>query len=143
MISLFFKQLNKQTPFHEFLRFGLVGGSGIFIDLGTVILCKEVFLLDTRLAGFAGFTAATLSNFFLHRHWSFQHGKHGHPIKSLCLYLATGSFGLTLRLFIIHIFISSLHIDKGYGYLISNSAGISAAMILNFFGAKHIAFKKC
>jgi putative flippase GtrA len=56
----------------KFLKFGVVGGSGVIVDFGITWLLKERFKLNAYVANSAGFTCAVISNFMLNRIWTFQ-----------------------------------------------------------------------
>jgi len=56
----------------KFLKFGLVGFSGLFIDYGFTFLFKEILKVQKFVANSIGFTLAATSNYFLNRVWTFQ-----------------------------------------------------------------------
>lgn len=56
----------------KFIKFSLVGFSGVFVDFGTTFLCKEVLKIQKYIANTCGFTLAATSNFFMNRIWTFQ-----------------------------------------------------------------------
>ena len=56
----------------KFLKFCLVGGSGVIVDFGLTYLCKEIFRLNKYLSNSIGFLVAATSNFFLNRIWTFE-----------------------------------------------------------------------
>jgi len=58
--------------FVKFLKFGLVGFSGLFIDFGFTYLFKEKFKVQKYIANAIGFTLAATSNYVLNRNWTFQ-----------------------------------------------------------------------
>lgn len=55
----------------KFIRFALVGVSGLVIDFGLTYVTKERLKLNKYLANSIGFFGAATSNFFLNRHWTF------------------------------------------------------------------------
>ena len=56
----------------KFLKFGLVGFSGVFIDFGFTYICKEWLKLQKYVANSIGFTVAASSNYFFNRIWTFK-----------------------------------------------------------------------
>ena len=56
----------------KFIRFCIVGGSGVFVDFGITWLCKELLHLNKYVANAMGFLCAATSNFFLNRMWTFE-----------------------------------------------------------------------
>ncbi len=58
--------------FWKFLKFGVVGFSGVFVDFGVTWLCKEKLRLNQYVANSIGFLCAVVSNYILNRIWTFQ-----------------------------------------------------------------------
>ncbi|HMM11296.1 MAG TPA: GtrA family protein [Bacteroidales bacterium] len=56
----------------KFLRFGVVGFSGLFVDFGITWLLKEYARWQKYLSNAIGFIAAASSNYMLNRWWTFQ-----------------------------------------------------------------------
>jgi putative flippase GtrA len=57
--------------FYQFLRFGIVGFSGVFVDFGLTWLLKEKLKINQYLANSLGFLVAVIWNFWLNRVWTF------------------------------------------------------------------------
>ncbi len=60
------------TIFLKFLKFSIVGFSGIFIDFGTTYLLKQKLNVHKYIANSTGFVFATVSNYYLNRIWTFK-----------------------------------------------------------------------
>ena len=56
----------------KFLRFAIVGFTGLLIDFGITYLIREKLKLNEYLANGIGFFAAATSNFFMNRSWTFS-----------------------------------------------------------------------
>ena len=56
----------------KFIRFLIVGLSGLLLDFGFTFICKEKVLLNKYLSNSIGFLISTISNYFLNRHFTFQ-----------------------------------------------------------------------
>ncbi len=56
----------------KFIKFCLVGFSGVFVDFGTTYFFKEVVKVQKYIANAIGFTLAASSNYFLNRIWTFN-----------------------------------------------------------------------
>ncbi len=56
----------------QFIKFSLVGTSGLFIDFGITFLLKERFSFNKYFANSTGFSFAVISNYFLNKYWTFQ-----------------------------------------------------------------------
>lgn len=108
MIAYFTKPL-----FLKFIKFGIVGFSGVFIDFGFTYLTKEYLKAQKYLANAIGFTMAATSNYFLNRVWTFQsHNPNigweysrfllvsllGLGISTLVIYILNGRFKMNFYL---------------------------------------------
>lgn len=102
----------------KMIRFGIVGFSGVFIDVGFTWLCKEKFRFSKYTANSVGFFLATLSNYLLNHYWTF---KKNNPAEIL-------EFGRFFFVALIGLFLSNLII-----YLLADKAKI------NFYVAKCVA----
>lgn len=56
----------------KFLKFGVVGASGVVVDFGITWLLKEKARLNKYVANTSGFLCAVLSNYLLNRMWTFH-----------------------------------------------------------------------
>lgn len=56
----------------KFLKFGIVGASGMLVDFGVLILMRDVVGLPDLWANTISFTCAATSNYFLNRIWTFR-----------------------------------------------------------------------
>ena len=56
----------------KFLKFGVVGFSGVFVDFGTTWLLKDKLGVNKYTANSIGFMLAVVSNYILNRIWTFQ-----------------------------------------------------------------------
>ena len=56
----------------KFLKFGVVGFSGVFVNFGVTYACKEWFKWNKYLSNILGFIVAASTNYLLNRIWTFQ-----------------------------------------------------------------------
>jgi len=56
----------------KFLKFCIVGSSGMIIDFGTTWLLKEKVRINKYIANSTGFILAATSNYILNRCWTFH-----------------------------------------------------------------------
>ena len=63
--------LQNQTLIERFLKFCVVGGSGMVVDFGITYLAKELLKLNKYVANSLGFVCAATSNYILNRMWTF------------------------------------------------------------------------
>ena len=55
----------------QFIKFGIVGFSGLFVDFGTTWILKERIRLNRYLSNSIGFLLAATSNYIFNRLWTF------------------------------------------------------------------------
>ena len=63
--------LHNQSLIERFLKFCIVGGSGVVVDFGITYLAKEFLKLNKYVANSLGFICAATSNYILNRTWTF------------------------------------------------------------------------
>ena len=56
----------------KFIKFGVVGISGLIIDFVVTYLCKEKLKIHKLLSNAIGFCIAATNNYVLNRIWTFQ-----------------------------------------------------------------------
>ncbi len=61
-----------RTTFFKFLKFGVVGASGMVVHFGVLYLCKEILHLNPFVANTIGFITAATTNYILNRIWTFR-----------------------------------------------------------------------
>ena len=128
----------KYVELYEFIKFSLVGLSGVVVDLLAVFAGLSVLSLDIYKSNLLGFVVALTSNYVLNRYWSFRYGKHMAFFKGYVLFCAVCSFGLVVRL----VLINKLLPYFGDHVLILSAMGIVVAAVVNFLGSRLIVFKK-
>ena len=63
----------------QFIKFCLVGGSGVFVDFGITWFFKEICHINKYIANSIGFVCAATSNYLLNRIWTFE----SHAIRTV------------------------------------------------------------
>lgn len=58
--------------FYKFVKFCVVGFSGMAVDFGFTWLCKEKLRIQKYIANAIGFCIAATTNYFLNRIWTFE-----------------------------------------------------------------------
>lgn len=121
----------------QFLKFSLVGGSGVLIDMLIVALLKESLDFNIRLCAIFGFLGAVGSNYILNKFWTFKANNH-QDFRKFVTFIGICSIGLSARIMVIHV------LDSMYGtllhYQLINLAGIVMASAINFWGSKRLVF---
>jgi putative flippase GtrA len=57
---------------YKFLKFGVVGATGVVVDFGITWVCREKMRLNQYLANSLGFVCAVVNNYVLNRIWTFH-----------------------------------------------------------------------
>ena len=117
-----------QDFIYKFIRFGLVGFSGIFVDFGTTYLLKEKLKVHKYVASSCGFLLATISNYLLNRYWTFQ-STDPKAFEQFGKFFAIALVGLLFSNLIIYILNDKLKIN----FYLSKVFAIAAVSIWNFF----------
>ena len=117
-----------QDLIYKFIRFGLVGFSGIFVDFGTTYLLKEKLKVQKYIANSCGFLLATVSNYLLNRYWTFQ-STDPKAFEQFGKFFAVAIIGLIFNNLIIYILNDKLKIN----FYLSKVFAIAAVSLWNFF----------
>lgn len=112
----------------KFLKFGVVGFSGLIVDFGFTILCKEVLKIQKYVSNAIGFTIAATSNYFLNRIWTFE-SKNPHIAVEYSEFLVISIIGLAINTFILYILVSKIKMN----FYLSKVFAIGVVTIWNFF----------
>jgi len=114
----------------EFLKFAIVGGSGVVINMGCFFLLTRYAGLKIEYASPIAIEVSILTNFFLNNIWTFRrrNTKIGLASRILRYHLVTGIAGLVnygILLLLAKVF--------GIHDLIANLIGIIVGTFINFF----------
>jgi putative flippase GtrA len=112
----------------KFLKFGVVGFSGIFIDFGVTWLLKERFKIHKYFANSCGFLLATVSNYLLNRYWTFE-SHDPKAFEQFGKFFAIALVGLLFSNLIIYTLNDKLKIN----FYLSKVFAIVAVSLWNFF----------
>ncbi len=124
----------------EMIRFGIIGASGMLVDLTSVYVAKELFSVEFRYARIAGFVFALTSNFLLNRSFTFRNAREGHILKQYVSFFTVSLAGFALNWFIsVYLYENSLFFNTHY--LLAALMGIIGGFFINFTGSKFFVFK--
>lgn len=112
----------------KFIKFGLVGASGILVDFGVTVLCKEYLKIQKYVANSLGFTMAVVSNYTWNRLWTFQ-SEDPHIYTQFGKFLLVSVIGLVLNNLAIYLLNGKLKIH----FYIAKALAIAVVMLWNFF----------
>ncbi len=124
---------------NQFVRFALVGGSGVFVNLA--VYSSSIYLLHFHylLAATLSFMVAMTSNFFLNLRWTFK--THGQGIKAIgdqyLKYAMVTLISYGVNMAVLWILVDLHHWHK----ILAQLAAIFITTLSNFLGSKLWAFK--
>jgi putative flippase GtrA len=111
----------------KFLKFCIVGSSGMVIDFGTTWLLKERARINKYVANSTGFILAASSNYFLNRTWTF-HDHNPEIATQYISFIIISLFGLAINNLILYIMTDRLK----YNFYLSKLFAIAVVTIWNF-----------
>ena len=114
----------------EFMKFAVVGGSGVIVNMGCLFAITRYGEMDIKFASPIAIEISILTNFFLNNLWTFRKRDTGISFLSRIFryHLVTGLAGIVnyfTLLFLTNIF--------GVQDMISNLIGILLGTLINFF----------
>jgi len=112
----------------KFLKFGIVGASGVIIDFGFTYLCKEIFKIQKYLANAIGFTIAASSNYVFNRIWTF-HSLNPEIGLEYSKFLFISLIGLGINTIILWTLVSKFNKN----FYVSKLFAIAVVTVWNFF----------
>ena len=114
--------------FHKFIKFGVVGLSGVVIDFSFTYLGKAWLKIPKYVANAIGFTIAASSNYFFNRWWTFR--SHNPEIGlEYGKFISISLIGLLINTLILWILVSKMKKN----FYLSKLFAIAAVTIWNFF----------
>lgn len=121
-----------------YIRFLIGGGTAAFVDLASLFLLQEVFLVPYWYSVNIAFALATISNFFLQKLWTFEDktvaGAHWQVIK----FFIGGVFNLIANSAIMYL----LTVVFDVWYLLAQVFSLGILAVFNFFLYKYVIFTK-
>ncbi len=119
--------LTREVGF-KFLKFGVVGFSGVFVDFGFTYICKEWLKIQKYISNAIGFTIAASSNYYLNRIWTFN--SHNPEIAvEYGRFLFISAIGLLISTLVVYLLVSKARMNFYFAKLLA----IVVVTIWNFF----------
>jgi putative flippase GtrA len=117
----------------RFLKFGIVGLSGMVIDFSITFLLKEKLKVHRYIASSTGFTIAATSNYFLNRVWTFQ-STDPKVLIEYSSFIIISVIGLGINNLFLYLF------EKKLPFYVAKLFAIGVTMVWNFFANYYITF---
>lgn len=113
---------------NKFVKFGVVGFSGVFVDFGFTYLGKEKLKIQKYVANAIGFTIAASSNYVLNRLWTFR-SQNPEIALEYSKFLFISLLGLGINTFVIWLLVSRFKRN----FYVSKLFAIGVVTVWNFF----------
>jgi putative flippase GtrA len=111
----------------KFLKFCIVGFSGMIIDFGTTWLLKEKVKLNKYIANSFGFILAATSNYLLNRFWTF-HSENTKIATEYVSFILISLVGLGINNLVIYILAEKLKLN----FYLSKLFAVGVVTLWNF-----------
>ncbi len=112
----------------KFVKFGVVGASGVLVDFGFTFLCKELIKIPKYVSNAIGFTIAASTNYLLNRVWTF-HSQNPEIAIEYVHFLLVSLIGLGINTLILWILVSKFKKN----FYVSKLFAIAVVTVWNFF----------
>ena len=121
--------------FLQFIKFCVVGGTGVVVDFGITFLFKEKLKLNKYIANSLGFMAAASTNYLLNRWWTFR--SHDPEVaQQYVQFVGISAIGLILNNIIIYL----LNDKERLNFYLSKLIAIGLVTLWNFFMNYYFTF---
>jgi putative flippase GtrA len=117
----------------KFLKFIIVGFSGMIVDFSITILLKEKLKVNRYIANSTGFTLAASSNYLFNRWWTFESNNPKVLVEYSTFFLIS-LIGLVINNLIIYLFEKRLkfYFAKFLAVMVTSLWNFTANYYLNF-----------
>lgn len=111
----------------KFIKFCVVGFSGMLIDFGATWLLKEKVKVNKYIANSTGFILAATSNYIWNRFWTF-HSENSHIATEYFSFILISLVGLAINNLIIYIFSDRMK----FNFYLAKLLAIGVVTLWNF-----------
>ena len=119
----------------KFIKFGIVGFSGLFVDFGFTYICKEILKIQKYVSNAIGFTLAASSNYYLNRVWTFK-STDPEIFVEYSEFLIISLIGLGINTLILWIIVTKFKLN----FYLSKVFAIAVVTVWNFLANAFITF---
>ena len=121
--------IKKSLLSKRFLKFSLVGGSGVLVNMLCLYFLTDLFRVYYLISSIVAIEISILSNFLLNNIWTWNDRRKDSIFKRLMKYHITVGFTAIAANWLLLLLLTEL---GGMHYLLSNVIGISVGMLVNF-----------
>jgi len=112
----------------KFIKFGIVGFSGLIVDFGLTWISKEKLKIQKYVANAIGFSVAATSNYYLNRIWTFR-SVNPEIALEYSQFVMVSLIGLAINTLILWLIVTRLK----FNFYLSKVFAIIVVMLWNFF----------
>ncbi len=112
----------------KFIKFCVVGGSGVIVDFAVTYLFKEKLHINKYIANSLGFISAASTNYLLNRIWTFE-SRDPKITEQYLLFIGISAIGLGINNLIIYLLTEKMHLKFYFSKLLA----IGVVTVWNFF----------
>ncbi|MGD0710402.1 MAG: GtrA family protein [Bacteroidales bacterium] len=116
-----------KAVFYKFLKFGIVGASGMVVDFSLTYFFKEIIKIQKYVANAIGFTVAATINYIFNRIWTF-HSNDPQVTLQFFKFFFISVVGLGINTLILYILVSKYKKN----FYLSKLFAIGVVLIWNF-----------
>ena len=120
----------------KFIKFCVVGFSGMVIDFGTTWVLKEKVKVNKYISNSTGFILAASSNYILNRIWTFQ-SENNHIATEYLIFISISLAGLVINNLLVYFFSDRMKFNFYFSKLIA----IGVVTLWNFIMNSLITFR--
>jgi len=124
-----------EEVFCKFVKFGIVGFSGLFVDFGITWITKEKLRIQKYIANTIGFCSAATTNYFINRVWTF-HSANPEIAVEYSQFLIISMVGLGINTLILWLIVTRLKLN----FYLAKFFAIMVVTIWNFFANLYFTF---
>jgi len=112
----------------KFIKFCIVGSSGMIIDFGTTWLLKEKVKINKYIANSSGFILAATSNYLINRYWTF-HSENPKVATEYLSFILISVAGLGINNFVLYLLTDKMKLN----FYLSKLFAIGVVTLWNFY----------
>jgi putative flippase GtrA len=119
----------------KFLKFGIVGFTGMVIDFSITFLLKEKFKIHRYISSSAGFTIAASSNYLFNRIWTFS-SNNPKILIEYGTFIIVSLIGLAINNLFLYIF----EMKFKFRFYAAKLFAIAVTLVWNFLANYYLTF---
>ena len=113
---------------YKFLKFAVVGFSGLFVDFGITYIFKEKIKINKYVSNAIGFICAATSNYTFNRLWTFQ-STNENVATEYGSFMVVSAIGLGINSLVLWVLTDKFK----WNFYLSKVFAIGCATLWNFF----------